>query len=100
MPKHNKSENRHPVDMLSDVRDQIKALEADEKALRAMIIESGDTVGDDNVAMIKESTRKTLDRPSLEAHYGKDVIAKFCKESAVTTLTLYRKAEQQIDVFS
>lgn len=54
MPKTNKLENRHPVDMLSDVRDRIKALEADEKALRALIIESGDTVGDDNVAMIKD----------------------------------------------
>ena len=100
MPKTNKLENRHPVDMLSDVRDRIKALEADEKALRALIIESGDTVGDDNVAMIKESTRNTLDRAALEATYGKDTIAKFCKPTAVTTLTLYRKAEQQVDVFS
>jgi hypothetical protein len=100
MPKPIKTQNRHPVDILFDVREQIKLLEAEEKALRAQIMESGDTDGDDHVAMIKESTRKTLDRPMLEAKYGKDTIAGFCKETAVTTLTLYKKAAQQIDVFS
>ena len=100
MPNTTETQNRHPVDQLFDVREQIKLLEAEEKALRAHIMDSGDTDGDEHVAMVKESTRKTLDRPSLEAHYGKDVIAKFCKESAVTTLTLYKKAAQQIDVFS
>jgi hypothetical protein len=100
MPKQSKSQNRHPVDQLFDVREQIKVLEAQEKELRAHIMDSGDTDGDEHVAMIKESSRKTLDRPALEARYGKDVIAGFCKESAVTTLTLYKKAAQQIDVFS
>ena len=100
MPKAKKSQNRHPVDRLFDVREQIKALEAEEKALRADIIDSGDTKGDDHIAMIKESTRKLLDRPELERRFGREAVAECCKELPVTTLTLYKKADTGVDVFS
>ena len=100
MPKSTKSQNRHPVDRLADVREQIKVLESEEKALREKIMMSGDTVGDDNVAQLKDGVRKTLDRAALEAHYGKDAIAPFMKETAYTTLYLFRKAEPKVDIFS
>jgi hypothetical protein len=92
MPKAAKSQNRHPVDRLADVRDRIKALEAEERALRAEILESGDTNGDDNVAMIKHNTRNLLDRPMLEARFGRAEVAQCTKESVATTLTLYKKS--------
>lgn len=96
MPKQIKARNRHPVDRLFDIREQLKALEAEEKALRADILASGDTEGDDHVAMVKESVRKLLDRPALEARFGRDAVAECCKDSPVTTLSLFKKA---VDVF-
>jgi len=92
MPKLAKSQNRHPVDRLAEVRDLIKSLEAEERALKADILESGDTNGDENVAMIKHSTRNLLDRPMLEARFGRAEVAQCTKESAVTTLSLFKKA--------
>lgn len=92
MPKAKKSQNRHPVDRLFDVREQIKALENEERALKADIMDSGDTNGDEHVAMIKHSSRNLLDRPLLEARFGRAEVAQCTKESPVTTLTLYRKA--------
>ena len=96
MPKAKKSQNRHPVDRLFDIREQLKALEAEEKALRADILESGNVNGDEHVAMVKESVRKLLDRPELERRFGVKEVAECCKESAVTTLTIYKKT---VDVF-
>jgi hypothetical protein len=92
-----KSENRHPVDMLADIREAIKKLENEEKILKEQIIRTGDTVGDDNVAQLKESERKTLDRTALEAHYGSEVIAQFLKTSRFVTVSLFKKT---VDVFS
>jgi len=92
MPKVSKSQNRHPVDMLADVRAQIKVLESQERALRDDILRTGDTNGDENVAMVKHSSRNLLDRPMLEARFGRDEVAKCTKESPATTLTLYKKA--------
>jgi hypothetical protein len=99
MPKAKKSQNRHPVDRLYDIREQIKLLQAEEKTLRDDIIDSGDTKGDQYVAMIKSSTRNLLDRPALEKRFGRDAVAECTKASEVTTLSLYKKAEQ-VDVFS
>ena len=42
--------------------------------------------------MVKHSTRNLLDRPMLEARFGRDEVAKCTKESPATTLTLYKKA--------
>lgn len=100
MPKAKKSQNRHPVDRLFDIREQIKLLESEEKALRSDIIESGNTNGDEHVAMVKNSVRKLLDRPELERRFGRDEVAACCKESAVTTLSLFKKADIPTDVFS
>jgi hypothetical protein len=100
MPKPKKSQNRHPVDRLADIREQMKALEAEEKILKERIIQTGDTVGDDNIAQLKDSTRKTLDRTALEAHYGIETIAQFLKTSSFTTVSLFKKAQPKVDVFS
>jgi len=97
MPKTVKTQNRHLVDQLADVRALIKLYEAEERSLRDQILTSGDTVGDENVAMVKESIRKLLDRPALEARFGKAAIAECCKESSVTTLSLFKKT---VDVFA
>jgi len=100
MPKFRKARNRHLVDRLYDLREQIKALEIEEKAMRAEIMDSGDTVGDEYVAMVKNSVRKLLDRPTLELKFGRDAVAECTKESPVTTLSLFKKAETRVDVFA
>ena len=97
MAKAKKSQNRHPVDRLFDVREQIKALENEERALRADIMDAGNYNGDEYVAMVKNSTRKLLDRPALESRFGRDAIAECCKESPVTTLSLFKKADAAAD---
>jgi hypothetical protein len=97
MPKTVKTQNRHLVDQLADVRALIKLYEAEERRMRDEILSTGDTVGDENVAMVKESVRKLLDRPALEARFGKTAVAECCKESAVTTLSLFKKT---VDVFA
>jgi hypothetical protein len=97
MPKIKKSQNRHPVDRLADIREQMKLLESEEKILKEKIIQSGDTIGDDNVAQLKEASRKTLDRTALEAHYGIETIAKFLKTSNFVTVSLFKK---HVDIFS
>ena len=93
MPKSKKSSNRHPVDRLSDVREQIKLLEAEEKSLRQTIIDTGDTVGLEFVAMIKSNEQKRLDRPTLEARFGKAAVDECTKPVSFQTLNLFRKAE-------
>src|SRR5262245_24289122 len=100
MPKAIKSENRHPVDRLFDIRESIKALEAEEKFLRDQIIRTRDVVGDENIAQIKDTTRKTLDRAALEACYGAETIAGFCKTSSYVTLSLFKKAQPRLDLAS
>ena len=97
MPTTIKTQNRHLVDQLADVRAMLREFEAEERSLRARILETGDTVGDENVAMVKDSVRKLLDRPALEARFGKTAVAECCKESAVTTLSLFKKT---VDVFA
>lgn len=93
MPKPRKSSNRHPVDRLSDVREQIKLLEAEEKSLRQAIIDTGDTVGLEYVAMIKSNEQKRLDRPTLDATFGKAQIDACTKTIAFSTLNLFKKAD-------
>lgn len=93
MPKNIKSSNRHPVDRLYEVREQIRALEADERALRQSIMESGDYVGADILCVPKTSSQNRLDRPTLEAKFGRDAVAECTKTVSVTTLNLFRKAD-------
>jgi len=91
MPKPKKSHNRHPVDRLSDLREQIKRLQEDEKDLRAAIIASGDFVGSEFIAILKESKQNRLDREKLNVKFGKAAVDTCCKEVEVTTLNLFHK---------
>lgn len=93
MPRAKKPSNRHNVDRLFDLREQIKSLQADADFLRAEIMRSGDFVGAEYMAVPKSQVQRRLDRQALELTFGKDVIEKHCKDVPVTTLNLFKKAD-------
>ena len=93
MPTNTESQNRHPVDRLNDIRDLIKALEAEADVLKSDILRTENYVGDDYLAVPKTNSRKSLDRPTLEKRFGAAAVAECCKESVYQTLNLFRKSD-------
>lgn len=84
--------NRHPVDRLADVREQIKVLDEEADSLKAAILASGQLKGAEYLAQVSEAKRATLDRDKLEAAFGKVAVAACTKESVSTVLRLRRLA--------
>lgn len=93
MPKPKRSSNRHVVDRLFDLREQIKALQAEADMLRSDILRTGDFVGVEYMAVPKTANQRRLDRPTLEMTFGKAAIDACCKDVEVTTLNLFKKAD-------
>lgn len=94
-----KTSNRHPVDRLGEVREQIKALQATEKELRQAIAEmmgDADSLGGDEfIARQRVSERKgSLDEKVLIAEFGESAVNAARKPSAtVYTIETRRRAE-------
>ena len=86
--------NRHVVDRLADVRRRIAELEAEAAALRAEIIETGGTVGDEHIAVVCVHSIRALDRRALIAVLGRDVLRPFMRSKEVTYVNLQRKGER------
>lgn len=93
MPKPKITRNRHPVDRLADLREQIKLMQAEADELRSDIMRTGDYVGADYMAVPKTTVRRLLDRPTLELTFGKAAVDKCCKDSEATTLNLFKKVD-------
>lgn len=87
-----KMTNRHPVDRLHDVREQIKALKEEEAALRATIIAARDFQGAEHLASLSVQTVTRMDRAALERAFGKDAVAKHCKPRKIEMLKLRKRA--------
>ena len=85
------------VDELGSINDQIKALEARAKELKAHVANEfgeGATAGNEYVAKVTLSQRGTLDGKALAAELGAtaEQIAKFTKISSVITVKTERVA--------
>lgn len=85
------------VDELGSINDQIKALEARAKELKAHVANEfgeGATAGNEYVAKVTLSQRGTLDGKALAAELGAtaEQIAKFTKVSSVITVKTERVA--------
>jgi hypothetical protein len=93
MPKTKITTNRHPVDRLADIREKIKGLKEEEDILRSEIMRDGNYVGDTFMAVPKTTNRRLLDRPTLELRFGKAEVDACCKDSAATTLNLFKKVD-------
>src|SRR5262245_22022844 len=91
MPKKKVTTNRHPVDRLFDLREQIKNLQADADKLRADIMRTGDYVGVEYMAVPKTTEQNRLDRDALNLEFGKARVDACCKKTEVTTLNLFKK---------
>jgi hypothetical protein len=88
-------ENIHPSDELAAIREEIKQLEARESYLRDYLLKASDAERDGKQyrAFVTSSTRESIDKASIVAALGKDVVEPFIKRSAVNTLKVARKQE-------
>jgi len=93
MPAKKVTRNRHPVDRLFDLREQIKGLQEEADGLRTDIMRTGDYVGVDYMAVPKTTDQRRLDRDALELEFGKARIDALCKVITITTLNLFKKAD-------
>lgn len=93
-----KGNNRHPVDELGEVREEIKTLQAREKELKAVVAEEmGNTDslgGDEWIARQKVTQRKgTWDEKRLKEALG-DMVERYRKEpTAVYSIETRRRSE-------
>lgn len=85
--------NRHPVDELADVRAEIKALQAREALLKAVLEDGGaDTVGDEWLATIcDEDGGARLDTKAMRAHFPAETLKAFERVSSRRVIRLTRK---------
>jgi hypothetical protein len=83
--------NRHLVDRLADVREEIKRLQAVEAEIRDALLEDGaDLRGDEWYASIVRRTTSRLNRKLLDGRYGKAAVDDCCKKIEVQRIRLVR----------
>ena len=71
-------QNRHPADRLADVRSEIKQLEAEERDLRAYLLEHPeDRAGQEHVAIVGSQSRKRVDLKGLTDEVGASILQRF-----------------------
>ena len=89
--------NVHPADELAAVREEIKQLQGVESDLRAKLLAMTDAEreGDQYRAFVVSSNRETVDKTSMIAALGREVVEPFIKTSAVQTLKTARKDDAE-----
>jgi len=90
--------NVHPADELAAVREEIKQLQGVESDLRAKLLAMTDAEreGDQYRAFVVSSNRETVDKTSMIAALGREVVEPFIKTSAVQTLKTARKDDASL----
>jgi hypothetical protein len=91
--------NRHPVDQLADVREQIKILKTKEQELRDKIVAKADFDGDENVARLVVTVTAALDRKKLEKQFGVAAVAACSKKTNREALFVARRAVRKSGLF-
>jgi hypothetical protein len=87
--------NRHPSDEFADIRDEIRTLEAREKHLREILINTDpdDRVGSESYTTVTVQKRRALDPDKLAAKFGKASIADCYIDKDVIYVKAHRRAE-------
>ena len=90
--------NVHPADELAAVREEIKQLQGVEADLRFKLLAMTDAEreGDQYRAFVVSSNRETVDKTSMIAALGREVVEPFIKTSAVQTLKTARKDDASL----
>lgn len=79
--------NRHPVDDLHDVREQLGILKRRERELREEVLDNPDDLeGDECAAQIREHSYETLDIEAVIAHFGRERLRPFLITKTYTTV--------------
>jgi hypothetical protein len=87
-------QNRHPADRLADVRSEIKQLEAEERDLRAYLLEHPeDRAGQEHVAIVGSQSRKRVDLKALADEVGASILARFTTFGTAMTVRLQQRAQ-------
>jgi len=78
---------------LADIRDQLKVLQAEEKSIKQMFMDSGFSSFDagDVLVSISETSRESLDKPSLLKELGEDFLDNFTKVTNYLRVSVVRK---------
>ena len=83
--------NRHPVDRLGEVRDQIRQLEDEEKELRATVLANpGDLAGAEYRANVRRHTQTKFDYTAARKALGR-TLDPFTREITVTALRVSQR---------
>jgi hypothetical protein len=83
--------NRHPVDELADVREQIKKLEARERELRNIVLSRECSfVGDEYEAAVVMQRRSRLDTREIKRQLGLEALQRFMMSTEVAIVKLAR----------
>jgi hypothetical protein len=81
--------NRHPVDRLADVRQELKRLEQEEQELRAYLLEHPhDRIGIEHIATIGEQRRSRVDLKALADEIGHSLLQRFTSFISCRTVRL------------
>jgi hypothetical protein len=80
--------NRHRVDLLADVRAEIKLLREREAELRSEILASGEMTGDEHEATLSEFTVERLNLELMKRELGMVFLRPFLREKLVTRLQI------------
>lgn len=78
---------------LADIRDQIKMLEAEEKTLKQVFMNSGFSSFDagDVLVTVSETSRESLDKGSLINELGEEFVKNFTKITSYLRVSVKRK---------
>jgi hypothetical protein len=82
--------NRHPVDELADVREQIRRLQMRERELRDCIMEGSSFIGDEYRAELHMQRRETLDTKEMKRQLGLEALQRFTRTTEVMLVKLSR----------
>jgi hypothetical protein len=87
--------NIHPADELAAIREEIKQLQDRESELRTKLLGCTDAEreGNEYRAFVIASSRETVDKTSLIAALGREVVEPFLKTTQVQTLKTARKTD-------
>jgi len=88
--------NIHPADELAALREEIKIMQEREEILRSALMNGSaeEREGRQYTAYVQVSNRETIDKASLIAALGREVVEPFIKHSEVKSLKLAAKSQE------